>query len=112
VSFDLASGEWLTVVASVSLGFLLFGIGLCFLRLRRGPTLADRVLALDLMTTLLMGALGAYVVFSRQEVFFDVVMVLALIAFLGTVIYARHIDRDARREDSARSTLGRSREET
>jgi len=95
---DTSSGAIVTQAAALALAVLAFALGLCFVRLRKGPTLADRVLSLDLMTTILMGLLGAYVIYSRQEVFVDVILVLALIAFLSTVIYARHIDRDADRQ--------------
>jgi len=89
----------LTQVSAAGLGILAVALVLSFVRLRKGPTLADRVLALDLMTTILMGMFGVYAIYSRQEVFVDVTIVLALIAFVSTVVYAKHIDRDAARHD-------------
>jgi multicomponent Na+:H+ antiporter subunit F len=101
------SDALLSQTAAVCMGVLAFTLGLCFLRLRRGPTLADRVLALDLMTTVLMGLIGVYAVYSRQRVFVDVTVVLALVAFISTVIFARHIERDAARADSLESAKKR-----
>lgn len=84
----------LTQAASWAIGFLAIALFLSFLRLRLGPTLADRVLALDLMTTILMGIFGCFAIYSRQKVYVDVTLVLALIAFLSTVVYARLMEKD------------------
>lgn len=66
----------------------------CAIRMRKGPTLADRVLALDLMTTCMMGILALYALYSDQAIFVDVVIVFALVAFISTVVFAKHIERD------------------
>ena len=68
---------------------------LAFLRLLRGPTLPDRVVALDLMATIGIGFIAAYAVITNQRVFLDVATVVALLAFLGTVAFAFYIRRKA-----------------
>ena len=73
--------------------FLSLSLFLAFLRLVLGPTLPDRVVALDLMATLSMGIITMYAVITGQVIFLDVAIVLALIAFLGTVAFARFIDK-------------------
>jgi multicomponent Na+:H+ antiporter subunit F len=69
---------------------------LAFVRLRKGPHLADRVLALDLMTTIVMSLFGVFAVYSRQVVFVDVTLVLALVSFVSVVIYAKLVEKDAK----------------
>lgn len=64
-----------------------------FFRLVRGPSLPDRVVALDLMATLVIGIVGAYSVATGQSAYLDVAIILALIAFLGTVAFAYYIQR-------------------
>lgn len=64
-----------------------------FVRLVRGPSLPDRVVALDLMTTLVIGIVGVYSVATGQSAYLDVAIVLALIAFMGTVAFAYYIQR-------------------
>ena len=63
------------------------------IRLIRGPTLADRMLALDLVLVL-VGSMAA-VEAARQgtEYLVPVLVVLTLVAFIGTVIVARYIER-------------------
>jgi multicomponent Na+:H+ antiporter subunit G len=55
---------------------------LTFVRLVRGPSLPDRVVALDLLSTLGIGVIAAYAIATDQSVFLDVASILALITFL------------------------------
>jgi multicomponent Na+:H+ antiporter subunit F len=87
---ELASGAALAMV-----GVALF---LTFVRLVRGPTLPDRVVALDLMGVLAVGMIVAYAVAMDQPVLLDPAAVLALVAFLGTVAFARYLERRSRDE--------------
>jgi multicomponent Na+:H+ antiporter subunit F len=66
---------------------------LTFIRLLRGPTLSDRVVALDLLSSFGIGIIGVYAVLTGQPIFLDVAAVLALIAFLTTVAFAYYIER-------------------
>lgn len=64
-----------------------------FFRLVQGPSLPDRVVALDLMATLVIGIIAAYSVATGQSAYLDVAVTVALIAFLGTVAFAYYIQR-------------------
>ena len=68
--------------------------GLSFIRLSKGPTLPDRVIALDLIGVLLVCLLVLIAGTTAQQAFLDVAMVVALISFVGTVAYARYIERE------------------
>ncbi|UWQ19034.1 cation:proton antiporter [Jannaschia sp. M317] len=69
------------------------GVVLSFLRLVKGPSLPDRVVALDTMTVLIVAFCGLFVFESGSTAFLDVAVVLALIGFLATVALARFIER-------------------
>ena len=71
---------------------------LACIRVVRGPTLPDRVVALDLFAVLSTAFLTVYAIDTDQQVFLDVAIVLALIAFLSTVAFALYIGRRARDE--------------
>lgn len=75
------------------LPLLSVAIILAFVRLVRGPSLPDRVVALDLMSTLGIGVIAAYAIAMDQPVFLDVASVLALITFLGTVAFANYLEQ-------------------
>jgi len=81
---------------------LLMSIFLALVRLIKGPYAADRIVALDLVSVLIVAFLAAYSIFSGETAFLDVAIGYALIAFLGTVALARFLMRSAmRRSETA-----------
>lgn len=66
------------------------------IRVVRGPTLADRVVASDLIgvTSVCLMVLGATA--SKEPAFLDAAVVIALLGFLATVAYARYAERRGR----------------
>lgn len=83
----------LETVAAAVMAILSIAIVLSFIRLVRGPSLPDRVVALDLMTTMAIAIAAAYAIVTGQEVFIDVASIVALISFLGTIAFAYYIER-------------------
>lgn len=82
-----------TVAMTIAMPILIVAIALTFFRLVRGPSLPDRVVALDVMAILGIGIVSVYGMASGQAVFLDVAIVLALISFLGTVAFALYLER-------------------
>lgn len=80
----------------VALLVLFAGVVLAFVRLVRGPTLPDRVVALDMIGTLVIGIMAVHAVRTNQPVVLDVAVVLALILFLGTVAFAYYLEQRVR----------------
>ncbi|HEY7617346.1 MAG TPA: cation:proton antiporter [Terriglobales bacterium] len=74
-------------------GVLVLAMFLSFIRLVRGPSLPDRVVALDLITIQIAAMLAVDTIATGQSVFLDAAIVLALISFLGTVAFARYLER-------------------
>jgi multicomponent Na+:H+ antiporter subunit F len=68
---------------------LLISIILALVRLIKGPAAADRIVALDLISILIVAFLAAYSIYAGETSFLDVAIGYALIAFLGTVALAR-----------------------
>lgn len=77
----------------ISFGLVMIAIALGFYRIARGPSLADRVVSLDMMTISIMGFCGLYAIFADSTAFIDVAIVVALIGFLATVALARFAER-------------------
>ena len=86
-----------TVASEIALSMAGVAILLAVVRLIRGPSLPDRVVALDLISILVAGATAIYAVRTGAAVFLDVAIVLALLAFLGTVAFATYIEKQASR---------------
>ena len=81
------------VAATIALAILSVALLLAFVRLARGPSLPDRVVALDLVSILAAAIAATYAVAAAQTVFLDVAIVIALISFLGTVAFASYVER-------------------
>jgi len=79
--------------AVVALGMLALALALAMWRLLRGPSLPDRVVALDLMTSIALGMLAAVSIAADQAALLDAAVVLSLVTFLGTVAFARYLEK-------------------
>lgn len=64
---------------------------LAVIRVLRGPTLADRILGLDLATTLAVGLIAVFAVTVRQWLYLDIAIALALVGFVATAAFARYL---------------------
>lgn len=86
-----------------ALGCLTLALLLAIIRLVRGPTLPDRILALDLITTLAMGFIVSVAILTGFYLYLDIAIALALVGFLSTVALSRYVLK--------RAQAGRSGEE-
>ncbi len=77
----------------VILPLLAVAILLMFIRFIKGPSLSDRVVSLDLLLTTGIGVIAVYSVYTDQATFLDIAMIMALIAFLGTVAYSYYLEK-------------------
>lgn len=68
----------------------------------RGPSLPDRVVALDFMAVALVSFCGLLAIRTGVHALLDIAVVLALIGFLATVALARYAQRRVAREDEPR----------
>jgi multicomponent Na+:H+ antiporter subunit F len=66
---------------------------LVFIRFLLGPSLPDRVVALDLLITVGIGIISIYSIVTDQSTFLDIALILALIAFLGTVAFSYYLEK-------------------
>ncbi len=94
----------MTILGTELAGPLGWGLAICALfligalvaaawRLITGPSLADRVVALDLITMLLVAFLVVFTLASGVRAYIYAAIALALIGFLATVAFARYIER-------------------
>lgn len=85
--------EILAIAIDISFVLVMLGVVAGFIRLVKGPSLPDRIVALDMMTVLLVSFCALYAMQSGQTAFIDVAIVLALVGFLATVALARFVER-------------------
>jgi len=82
-AIDLAARFGLIVLA--------IGMMLSVYRIVRGPKSADRIIALDLLSILVTAVIVLYAISAAKAAFLDVAIAYALVAFLGTVAFARYL---------------------
>ena len=100
------SQSLIQIVSRLALALLIFSMVLAFIRLVRGPQAADRVVALDLISVLIVAFLAAYAMYAGDTSFLDVTIAYALVAFLGTVALARFLLRSRRSARAKRNRKG------
>lgn len=75
----------------IILPILCLSMVLIFFRFVKGPSIVDRVISLDLLITCGLGIIAAFSIMTDRSTFLDIAMILALIAFLGTVAFAYYL---------------------
>ena len=76
--------------------FLVFigaGIILCLFRLIKGPTAADRAMALDTVTTITTALLVVLGFVFKRYIYLDVALVYAVLMFIGAIAIARFLEK-------------------
>jgi multicomponent Na+:H+ antiporter subunit F len=71
--------------------FLVILAVLALVRLYRGPTAADRAVAVDTVNTLMVAVLILLGVVYQQIIFIDVAIVYALLSFVSTLFIAKYL---------------------
>lgn len=94
----MAVNAW-NIIIYFSLLLVMGSILLCFIRMLIGPTLSDRVVALDFTANLLISFIAIFSVIVSHAVYIDVIIALALIVFLTTVAFANLIAWQAKLEN-------------
>jgi len=82
-----------TLLYYAVLPMLMISVVLVFVRFVKGPRLSDRVIALDLLITIGIGIIAIYSIIYEHATFLDIAMILALIAFLGTVAFSYYLEK-------------------
>ncbi|SDD97754.1 K+/H+ antiporter subunit F [Aquimonas voraii] len=80
-------------VIGIVMGMLLLALALAAWRLLRGPAVEDRILAIDTMyinTIALLMLLGMWL---RSDIYFEAVLVIAMLGFVGTLALSRYVMR-------------------
>ena len=82
----------------IILPILAISVLLVFCRFVMGPSIADRVVALDLLITIGITIITIYSIVYDQSTFLDIAMILGLIAFLSTVAFSYYLEKRNRKK--------------
>ena len=62
-------------------------------RLVSGPTVSDRIVALNTMSTQAALATLCFAVYADRSIYLDVALWLASFSYLGAIVWARYLER-------------------
>lgn len=79
----------------VCLFFLSLSILAALYRVVKGPSTPDRVMALDNIGVNLIAVVACLSILLRTHVFFDIILLIGILSFVGTIAFARFIERGA-----------------
>lgn len=80
-------------VTTAVLGMLMVAAALCIVRLARGRSLPDRIVALDTLLVVIVLGLAVLAVRTGEDTYLDAMVVAALLGFTGTSLVAEFIER-------------------
>ncbi|MBU0905726.1 MAG: Na(+)/H(+) antiporter subunit F1 [Planococcaceae bacterium] len=76
------------VVILISLSMLAF-----IYRLIKGPSVPDRVVALDSLGVALICMIGMISILAGTSFFLEIILLLAILAFIGTVAFSKFLEK-------------------
>lgn len=85
---------------SIALVLLTAAVLLTIIRLILGPTLGDRILALDLITVLAIGYIGTFAIRTGFTLYLDIAIAIGLLGFLSTIAFARYLLKQAQAREA------------
>jgi multicomponent Na+:H+ antiporter subunit F len=84
-------GSVSNIVLVIAFSMLLAALVLAFARLLKGPSINDRIAAMDLIATVVMGFVLVYSVMINKAIYFDIPVIISLISFIGTVAVSTYL---------------------
>lgn len=81
-----------TLIVIGAIAFAILAV-LLFIRFIKGPTAADRMLAVDQIDNLACLMLVFYSLYTGRSIYLDIAIVTALLGFISTVFVARYLER-------------------
>lgn len=87
----MSGTEFLALATIISLGILSLAFVLIIIRIALGPSLADRILALDMLVSIGIGYIAVLAIKTGFSLYLDVAIALGLVGFLATVAFARYV---------------------
>ncbi len=96
LELSLVHFDFVPSIALATLHILGASMLVALVRLMRGPSLADRVVALDLIAALAVGLIAVYAIYDEQPMLLRAGIVVALMVFVGTAAFAMFLERRAR----------------
>ena len=80
------------IIIYVTFGFIVMGIIFSAWRIAKGPTAADRTLALDTLTTISVSGMVLLAYVFNRFIYLDVALIYGVLGFIGVLVIARYLE--------------------
>ena len=79
----------------ITISLVLFSITICIavLRIILGPSMPDRVIAIDMIGVNLIAMIAVVSIMLKTAAFFEVILILGILSFIGTIAFSKSIER-------------------
>lgn len=81
------------IILTISLVLFGIAIAITFSRIVIGPTFPDRVIAMDVVGVNLISAMAIISILFKTRAFYDVILVLGILAFISTISFSKFLER-------------------
>ena len=84
--------------AKIGIYILLVAMLIILVRLLKGPSLPDRIAALDLLAFTVLGIVLLIMIITGQKEYLDIVIIISLVVFMATVAIAKYLTKGGRHD--------------
>jgi multicomponent Na+:H+ antiporter subunit F len=81
------------IIIYIAIVLIALGSLLSFVRFVKGPTAADRAIALDTLSVIGIAALVLLGYLFKRYIYIDLALVYAVLGFIGIIVIARFIEK-------------------
>ncbi|KAF1678215.1 Na(+)/H(+) antiporter subunit F1 [Bacillus mexicanus] len=82
-----------TLILQLSLGIMAVSTFLYVIRVIKGPTVPDRVVALDAIGINLIAITALVSILLKTSAFLDIILLLGILSFIGTIAFSKFLEK-------------------
>jgi multicomponent Na+:H+ antiporter subunit F len=83
----------INTILTIALSLFLLAILLSLYRIVKGPSMPDRVVALDMIGVNLISGVAVFSVVLSTHAFLEVILIVGILAFISTIALSRFVER-------------------
>ncbi|AMA53676.1 MULTISPECIES: Na(+)/H(+) antiporter subunit F1 [Bacillus] len=82
-----------TLILQIALGIMAVSTLLYVIRVIKGPTVPDRVVALDAIGINLIAITALVSILLKTSAFLDIILLLGILSFIGTIAFSKFLEK-------------------
>lgn len=80
-------------ILAIALIFFTITVVICLYRVIKGPSLPDRVVALDMIGVNMLSMIAIISLLQNTTAYLEVILILGILSFIGTIAFSKYIER-------------------